>query len=203
MIQYTMARDPSQRSYLPGGSRRQFLFGLGAASMVAALGSPRAHAAAGASEDTAAHDVSRTLSFVHTHTGERLTAHYFSAGLYQPRCLAQVNYLLRDFRTGDVHSIDPNLLDLLFTLQQRSGCEAPYAVISGYRSPATNEMLRRTTEGVASHSMHLQGRAIDIRLPHYPTGRLAELARGLSRGGVGFYPRSDFVHVDTGRVRFW
>ncbi|HTT06461.1 MAG TPA: YcbK family protein [Steroidobacteraceae bacterium] len=145
----------------------------------------------------------RTVCFVHTHTGERLTADYFVAGRYEPGCLARVNYLLRDFRTGDVHPIDPTLLDLLFSLQTRSGHEAPYAVISGYRSPATNAMLRRTTEGVASHSMHLQGRAIDIRLPGYSTARLGELARGLARGGVGFYPRSDFVHVDTGRVRFW
>lgn len=145
----------------------------------------------------------RTLSFVHTHTGEQLTARYFIAGRYQPHCLAQVNHLLRDFRTGDVHPIDPALLDLLYALQTCSGCDSPYAVISGYRSPATNAMLRRTTEGVASHSMHLQGRAIDIRLPGYSTQRLGELARGLARGGVGFYARSDFVHVDTGRVRFW
>jgi uncharacterized protein YcbK (DUF882 family) len=181
----------------PNRSRRRFLAGVG--GLIAGVVSAGARAWAPASLELKR----RTVAFVHTHTGERLTADYYLDGQYQAQCLAQVNYLLRDFRTGDVHRIDPALLDLLFSLQARSGCDGPYAVISGYRSPATNAMLRRTTEGVASHSMHLQGRAIDIRLPGYPTARLGELARGLGRGGVGFYPRSDFVHVDTGRVRFW
>lgn len=181
----------------PDRSRRRFL--AGACGVLASAAGAGARAAL--VEDASLQR--RTLSFVHTHTGERLTADYFVAGRYDPDCLARVNYLLRDFRTGDVHPIDPALLDVLFSLQTRSGHDAPYAVISGYRSAATNAMLRRTTEGVASHSMHLLGRAIDIRLPGYPTARLGELARALGRGGVGFYPRSDFVHVDTGRVRFW
>jgi len=145
----------------------------------------------------------RSLSFVHTHTSEALRADYFSAGCYDADCLSQVNHLLRDFRTGDVHIIDPSLLDVLFDLQTLAGHEGPFEVISGYRSPATNDMLRRTSEGVAPHSLHLEGRAIDVRLRGFPTRILAEHARALQRGGVGFYASSDFVHVDTGRIRYW
>lgn len=145
----------------------------------------------------------RSLSFLHTHTGERLAVEYFQNGEYQPDGLAQVNYLLRDFRTNEVHPIDPALLDTLFDLQTLAQKDAVFQVISGYRSPATNAMLRQTTEGVAQHSMHLEGRAIDVRLERFPTTALARLARSMGRGGVGFYPASDFVHVDTGRVRSW
>jgi uncharacterized protein YcbK (DUF882 family) len=145
----------------------------------------------------------RELSFIHTHTGEKLIAPYFAAGQYQDDCLLEVNHLLRDFRTGDVHPIDPALLDILFELRGAIHCDAPFQVISGYRSPATNAALRRISEGVAQHSLHLEGRAIDVRLAGRPTEELARLARRLGRGGVGFYPASDFVHVDTGRTRFW
>jgi uncharacterized protein YcbK (DUF882 family) len=145
----------------------------------------------------------RCVSFVHTHTGETLRTAYFQDGRYQAQSLAQVDYLLRDFRSGDVHRIDPALLDILFELQTMANRAAPFEVISGYRSPATNAMLRRSSEGVAQHSMHLEGRAIDVRLRGFPTRRLAEHARTLGHGGVGFYARSDFVHIDTGRVRFW
>jgi uncharacterized protein YcbK (DUF882 family) len=145
----------------------------------------------------------RCVSFVHTHTGETLRAAYFQDDSYQARSLAQVDYLLRDFRTGDVHRIDPALLDILFDLQTLANRDAPFEVISGYRSPATNAMLHRSSDSVAQHSMHLEGRAIDVRLSGFATRSLAEHARTLGRGGVGFYARSDFVHVDTGRVRFW
>lgn len=175
-------------------SRRSFLLGLaGCCGGLSALASGPVAAAAGR----------RTVSFVHTHTGEQLKTTYFEAGHYRPDSLAQVNHLLRDFRTGDVHVIDPALLDILFDLQVMADREAPFEVISGYRSPATNAMLRRTSDGVAQNSMHLQGRAIDIRLEGYLTPRLGVLARALGRGGVGFYRASDFIHVDTGRVRFW
>ncbi|HUI59366.1 MAG TPA: YcbK family protein [Steroidobacteraceae bacterium] len=151
----------------------------------------------------AATRASRCLSFVHTHTGERLRAVYFRDGCYQPDSLSQVNRLLRDFRTGDVHPIDPGLLDILFELQIRADRDDAFEVISGYRSPATNALLHSRSEGVAVHSMHLEGRAIDVRLPGCVTRDLAGHARSLGLGGVGFYARSDFVHVDTGRVRFW
>ena len=145
----------------------------------------------------------RSLSFVHTHTGEKLAAAYWKDGEYQPQVLQQVNRLLRDFRTNEVHAIDPALLDVLFELRTRVGSERAFHVISAYRSPRTNEMLRQSSNGVAEHSMHMLGKAIDVRLEEFPTERLADVARSLRRGGVGFYRASDFVHVDTGRVRYW
>lgn len=148
-------------------------------------------------------DKIRSLSFVHTHTGEKLTAAYWQDGEYQPQVLQQVNHLLRDFRTNDVHVMDPGLLDVLFELRTKVGSQRAFHVISAYRSPKTNEMLRQSSNGVAEHSMHMLGKAIDVRLEEFPTERLAEAARALRRGGVGFYAASDFVHVDTGRVRYW
>lgn len=145
----------------------------------------------------------RTVSFKHTHTGESLRAEYFVDGVYQLEVLDAVDHLLRDFRTGDIHAMDPGLLDLLYELALQAGLDAPYEVISAYRSPATNAMLHETTNGVAEHSQHMLGKAIDIRLPGFSTEQLAELARKIGRGGVGFYPESNFVHVDTGPVRSW
>lgn len=146
---------------------------------------------------------SRLLRFVHTHTGETLSARYFDGGAYDEACLRDVNHLLRDFRTNETHVIDPPLLDVLYQLQLRANHDDAFEIISGYRSPATNAMLRRQSHGVAEHSQHLLGKAIDIRLAGYSTRNLAEHARSLALGGVGFYPNLDFVHVDTGRVRFW
>jgi uncharacterized protein YcbK (DUF882 family) len=145
----------------------------------------------------------RSLRFVHTHTGEKLTAPYFDGSSYSEACLGNVNQLLRDWRTGEIHPIDPRLLDVLYDLQALTGRDATYEVICGYRSPATNAMLRRNSSGVAEHSQHLLGKAIDVRLTGYPSATLAEQARTLSRGGVGYYEKHDFIHVDTGRVRFW
>jgi uncharacterized protein YcbK (DUF882 family) len=145
----------------------------------------------------------RSVSFVHTHTGEKLTAAYWKDGEYHAAVLQQVNHLLRDFRTNEVHVIDPALLDLLFELRTTVGSERAFHVISAYRSPNTNEMLRQSSNGVAEHSMHMLGKAIDARLESFPTERLAEVARSLHRGGVGYYRAPDFVHVDTGRVRYW
>jgi uncharacterized protein YcbK (DUF882 family) len=145
----------------------------------------------------------RSVAFVHTHTGEKLTAAYWQDGEYQAEVLRQVNHLLRDFRNNEVHAIDPALLDVLFELRTKVGSERAFHVISAYRSPKTNEMLRQSSNGVAEHSMHMLGKAIDVRLEAFPTAQLAEVARSLRRGGVGYYRASDFVHVDTGRVRYW
>ena len=145
----------------------------------------------------------RVLSFSHLHTGERLELEYFSAGAYLPDALGALNHLLRDFRTGDVGAIDPALLDLLHTLRERTGTRQPFQIISGYRSPATNQMLHERSSGVATKSLHMSGQAIDIRLADVPLARLRDTALALRSGGVGFYPGSDFVHVDTGRVRAW
>ena len=145
----------------------------------------------------------RSLSFVHTHTGESLSAVYFRSGSYQSAGLEQINHVLRDFRTSEVHAIDPSVLDILFDLQVRMNREEPYQVISGYRSPRTNAALRRCSTGVAEHSLHMQGKAIDVRVSGFATRKLHELALQMGRGGVGFYPASDFVHLDCGRVRCW
>ena len=145
----------------------------------------------------------RTLSFVHTHTGENLSTVYFEDGAYRVGSLQQVNHLLRDFRTDTTYPIDPRVLDILHELQVLADRDEPYQVISGYRSPQTNSLLRKSSSGVAEHSLHMEGRAIDVRLGGFPTHKLRELALTMRRGGVGFYPRSDFVHLDCGRVRFW
>jgi uncharacterized protein YcbK (DUF882 family) len=145
----------------------------------------------------------RSLRFVHTHTGESLTTTYFNGTGYDAASLLDVNHLLRDFRTGDSKQMDPALLDVLWDLQSLANRDAAFEIISGYRSPATNAMLHRHSSGVAEHSQHILGKAIDLRLSGYSTRRLSDHARTLARGGVGFYAASDFVHVDTGRVRFW
>jgi len=139
----------------------------------------------------------------HTHTGERLDVVYFD-GEVLPGALPEVNRFLRDFRTGDVHPIDPGVLDTAWALA--AAADRPRAVVevvSGYRSPITNALLREHGSGVARHSLHLEGRALDLRLAGVPTQRVRDLALALGRGGVGYYAASDFVHVDTGRPRAW
>jgi uncharacterized protein YcbK (DUF882 family) len=145
----------------------------------------------------------RSLSLLNLHTGERLNATYFEGGDYVPDALQAMNHLLRDFRTGDVHPIAPTLLDLVNTLQARLETDQTVHVISGYRSPQTNAMLHERSSGVASHSLHMEGEAMDIRIPGVELAHLRDAAVGLQRGGVGYYPGSDFVHVDIGRVRRW
>ncbi len=143
------------------------------------------------------------LSFRHAHTGERLEIVYAENGSYIPAALQAVNRLLRDFRSDTVHPIDPALLDILHDVRERLGGRGHFEVISGFRSPATNAMLRRQSSGVASNSLHLYGKAIDVRLSGTPTRQLQRAALATAQGGVGFYPGSDFVHLDTGRVRAW
>ncbi len=145
----------------------------------------------------------RELSFYHTHTGKKLSVVYFRNGEYLPDALGEVNDYLKDFRNGETHRIDPALLDVLFEIKQKTGTRAPFEVISAYRSPETNGMLRTKSTGVAEQSLHLRGQAIDVRLADVKLERLRQAALRLKRGGVGFYPESQFVHVDTGRVRYW
>jgi uncharacterized protein YcbK (DUF882 family) len=146
----------------------------------------------------------RALSFVHTHTAEKMAIAYAVNGQYQTDALAKLNHLLRDFRTGEKKPIDPKLFDLLHELTVALGNEAPFHVISGFRSPHTNAMLRsRGGGGVATTSLHMVGKAMDIRVPDVKLKTLREAAADLKRGGVGYYPSSNFVHVDTGRVRYW
>jgi uncharacterized protein YcbK (DUF882 family) len=183
-------------------SRRTFLR-VGGLATAAALGPaliplPVHAAAAGRGE--------RVLSFFNTHTGERLTAAYCCDGTYQADALARINYILRDFRRNEVKAIDVKLLDLLHELGGRLRMDQPFHIISGYRSPATNSTLRTAGgahSGVATQSLHMVGKAIDIRIPGVRLDRLRNTALSLRLGGVGYYPAPDFVHVDTGRVRQW
>jgi uncharacterized protein YcbK (DUF882 family) len=145
----------------------------------------------------------RTLSFYNIHTNEQLKVRYFDQGRYRPESLDQINYILRDYRTGTIKPIDTDLLDLLFSIKCRIRPRTPFSVISGYRTPATNAMLRRCTTGVAKASFHIKGKAIDIRLPGHNTAALRNLCVRLRAGGVGYYAQSDFVHVDVGPVRTW
>lgn len=145
----------------------------------------------------------KTLSFFHTHTGKRLEVTFSRDGRYLAAQLAEVDRFLADWRTGDVHPIDPELLDLLYDVRVALGSNGTFEVISAYRSPKTNELLRRPGGGVAKRSQHLLGKAIDVRLVGTDTARLHRTAIEMKRGGVGYYQKSDFVHVDTGRVRRW
>lgn len=145
----------------------------------------------------------RALAFVHTHTGERLDIVYAEHGDYVPDALASIDRLLRDHRTGDIHAIDPALLDQLAALATSTGTRRPYEVICGYRCPATNAMLRERGHDVARASLHLSGQAIDLRLSDIPLATLRDAALSLAAGGVGYYPGSNFVHLDSGRIRRW
>lgn len=145
----------------------------------------------------------RRLSLLNLHTGERLTAAYWEAGGYIPDAMQALAQVLRDHRTGEVHPMDAGLFDLVSSLQARLETEATVHVISGYRSPRTNEALRQSSSGVAKRSLHMDGMAMDLRLPGVDLARVRDAAWNLQRGGVGFYPGSDFVHVDVGRTRRW
>jgi len=145
----------------------------------------------------------RSLKFYNTHTGEKLAATYWADGQYLSGELAAIDRLLRDHRSGDVFALDRRLFDILYALQQRTGARGTYEVISGYRSPATNDSLRRRGGGVARDSLHTHGQAIDIRLTGVALADLHRAALGLRAGGVGNYPTSNFIHLDTGRVRAW
>jgi uncharacterized protein YcbK (DUF882 family) len=144
------------------------------------------------------------LRLYNTHTCKRIDLVYRVGEAPVPEALEQLQGFLCDHRTADQHPFDPALFDILRDLAHRVGRdEAEFQVISGYRSPKTNEALRATREGVAKHSLHMQARAIDIRLPGTPTAQLRDAAIAMGRGGVGYYRDLDFIHVDTGPVRRW
>lgn len=145
----------------------------------------------------------RRLSFHHTHTNEKLSVVYHDGQRYLPESLRRIDHFLRDFRSKEIHPIDPRLLDILYTVTLNTGAQGRFEVISGYRSPTTNAMLRTKSSGVAKKSLHMQGKAIDVRLSGVDCGTLRTCAVKLKQGGVGYYPRSDFVHLDTGRYRTW
>ena len=177
--------------------RRRFIqFGLAAG---ASLGLPATALAAvwnGGAEP-------RRVIFKNIHTDEALDAVYWEKGAYVPDALEAVNKLLRDFRTGEVHPIEPRLLDVLSDLHQSSGSAAPFQVVSGFRSPATNAALREVSAEVAKRSLHMDGMAMDLYLDDVALDRLHEAAMDMSRGGVGYYPATGFIHVDVGPLRHW
>ena len=176
-------------------TRRTFLQGLAVTG--ATLAAPAAMAKAIQSGE-------RRLSFYNLHTGESLSTAYWADGVYLEDELITFNRLLRDHRSNEVSSIDRKLLDRLYTLQQQLGNKGTYQVISGYRSPTTNARLQEVSNGgVAKRSLHMQGRAIDIRLPGVELKHLRQVALNQKAGGVGYYKKSNFVHLDTGRTRFW
>ena len=145
----------------------------------------------------------RSLSFYNLHTSESLKAVYWQRGEYVETALADINRVLRDHRTDEKHEIDPRLLDLLCDLRLRLDTRESLQIISGYRSPATNAMLHSKSDGVATRSLHLDGKAVDIRIPGRALPLLRKTALSMKAGGVGYYPGSNFVHVDIGRVRSW
>ena len=145
----------------------------------------------------------RSLAFYNTHTGEKLKSIYWAEGNYVDGSLRQISYILRDPRSDEVHDIDIGLLDLLFSVRKEIETNEPFHVISGYRSARTNAFLRAHSTAVAENSLHLVGQAIDIRLPGRETRILQKAAIALKGGGVGYYPKSNFVHLDIGRVRYW
>ena len=178
--------------------RRRLLRAMaGSAALMAMPGVSQASITLGSSQ--------RMLTFAHTHTGEKLSVVYKAGNAYIPQSLAKVAYLMRDFVNGEIHPIDTGLLDVLWQLPTNLKAQQPFEIISAYRSPATNNLLRSRSahSGVAKDSMHLRGQAIDIRLPGVALADVRDAALDIKKGGVGYYPDSNFVHVDTGRVRHW
>jgi len=146
---------------------------------------------------------SKRIALKNLHTPESLEVEFFRGGDYVPEALSAIQVLLRDYRNGEQHPIDPPLLDYLHDLARSVGVDPEFSVISGYRSPQTNAQLHEHSNGVARNSLHMQGRAIDVRLVRVDCARLAGRALDMARGGVGYYRASDFVHLDTGRFRTW
>jgi uncharacterized protein YcbK (DUF882 family) len=184
----------SRRELLAGmagvGLVRPGLLSAGPAGAVAA--NPPTNAAAG-----------RRIALLNLHTNEHVDIEYFRDGEYVAGALTRIDHVLRDFRNDEVHAIDPALMDYFVQLAAKVGVDARFGVISGYRSPETNQKLHERSSGVAQHSLHMQGRAIDVRMAGIDCADLADRAENLRRGGVGYYRASNFVHVDTGAFRTW
>lgn len=187
---------------LPTVHRRRLLGWLAAGPVALSLAARGQLAFAGDAAAELLH-APRELSLENLHTGEKLQVRYFENGAYVPAALAGLNRVLRDHRSGETGMIDPKLFDQLHALAECARCAPHFQIISGYRSPATNEKLRASSTGVARRSLHMEGRAIDVRLPGTACSKLRDLALGMQAGGVGYYAKSNFVHLDTGRVRSW
>lgn len=185
--------------------RRSFL-GIGAATLggllIPAVASP---AMAANFKGGVVGNGARRLAFRNTHTGESFSGVYRVGDKYLPDAFSQINMVMRDFRTNQQYPMDPRVLDIVYTVQRMTGQHRPLEIISGYRSPKTNNMLRGKSKrsGVAKKSLHMQGKAIDLRMEGFSTKRLRDIAVSLNAGGVGYYSKSDFVHLDSGDVRNW
>jgi len=179
--------------------RRQILR-AGAATLLGALGVP-AMAQAGVAAQTGWQV--RRATLYNLHTGDRFDEVYFEAGRYVPQALAEAMRVLRDWRNGEEHAIDPRLFDALHAIGAKLETDKPFQIISGYRSPRTNAALHARSSGVASNSQHVFGKAADVRIEGVDLSRLHKAALSVSAGGVGLYPTSNFVHVDVARVRQW
>jgi uncharacterized protein YcbK (DUF882 family) len=200
----------SRRRILKAGG---VLAGASAAGLL--VGTARSQAVAGSQDAASVANAARghgaeyavegpkRIALLNLHTDERLDIEYFRDGAYLPKALSAIEVLLRDFRTGERHAIDPQLMDYLLEVAHTLGAEPRFSVISGYRSPLTNARLHEQSAEVAQHSLHMEGRAIDVRMKGVDCASLAAHALDLKRGGVGYYRASDFVHLDTGRFRTW
>jgi uncharacterized protein YcbK (DUF882 family) len=177
------------------GIGRRSILRLGMAGMASFVANPAMATLNGICE--------RKLALHNLHTGETIRTTFWADGIFQSDTLRDIDFVLRDFRTGDVEKIDPQLLVLLHRISQTTGIDQPFDVISGYRSPKTNATLASNNNGVAKRSLHMQGMAIDICLPGIKLAHLRDAAISLKAGGVGYYPKSNFIHVDTGKVRYW
>ena len=190
-----MPKKPEEKSSIEL-SRRRFLTSMAGIAMTLAAPGTIASTAPVAARD-------RELSFYNTHTGEKLSATFWSDGNYLNDGIEEISWLMRDHRAGIASPMDPKLLDLLHQLQAKVGYQGEFQVISGFRSPATNAMLNKNSSGVARRSYHMLGKAIDVRMSGFDTSQLHKAAISLKSGGVGYYSSSNFVHLDVGRVRYW
>lgn len=181
-------------AYMTKMNRRQFLY-ASALTTIGWFGIPLSNSWGMVSKK-------HHLCFFHTHTEESLIIPY-SPGKLRPSAQKALNMFLRDFRTGDIHPIDPGLLNILYSIQLVAGSQGTIEVISGYRSKQTNRSLRRKSRGVAKKSFHMKGQAIDIRITDLATKKVRNIAGDLGLGGVGYYAKSDFIHLDTGPFRTW
>jgi uncharacterized protein YcbK (DUF882 family) len=188
--------DARLKTRRPTVARAGYAFGL--ALLVFLFGSK-------ALQNAVAEGDTRTITMHHIHTGEDITITYKRDGRYDEAAVAKLDWFLRDWRRGEQTNMDPRLIDLVWEEQREAGSNEPIQVVCGYRSPATNAMLRRSSEGVARFSQHILGRAMDFYVPGIPLEQLREIGLRLARGGVGFYPESGspFVHMDVAGIRMW
>ena len=179
----------SRRSFLKGGMTLSLsaMVSVSAVKPVLAMPSDGAH----------------SVTFKNAHTGEVFSGVYRVGDRYLPQAFERINYVMRDFRRNEVFPMDPRAIDIIAAVHRNTGSSAPYSIISGYRSPHTNAMLRSHSKGVAKKSLHMSGMAIDVRLGDISPKHIRQIATRMQTGGVGYYPRQGFVHLDSGAFRTW